>query len=381
MCSNIPVKFIQQNSPDGGFLQSPEWRKFQESVGRKTFNIASPASTGVEASSPCLPDRQAYEGEGGIAFFANIIEHKLPIVGKYFYIPRGPVMTYNIKHETYNINAIIDLAKGNKIGWMRIEPASKEILEIVNKEIKYKIVKAPHDMQPKEILVVDITKPEEQLLAEMKSKTRYNIKLAEKHGVKVECITYNVSSIKYLNEFIRLTKIMAKRQGIQAHPDSYYKKMLEAVPGDILKLYVAEYKNKIIAANLVVFYGNTCTYLHGASDDSFRNVMAPYLLQWKQIQDAKTAGCAKYDFGGISTNYESRTNIPARIATRSIAGGRITNKWSGITRFKLGFAPNTNPVEFPGSHDIIVSPSRYKLYRFIQRMKSFVGWIYSISNF
>lgn len=375
MCSNIPVKFIQQNSPDGGFLQSPEWRKFQEAVGRKTFNITSPASTGVEAPSSCLPDRQAYEGEGGIAFFASIIEHKLPIVGRYFYIPRGPAIEvknskFKVQNDSLKLKVFLDnlirLAKDNKAGWIRIDPADDKTLEEIKNNIEYKITKAPHDMQPKEILVMDITKPEEQLLAEMKSKTRYNIKLAEKHGVKVECITYNVSSIKYLNEFIRLTKIMAKRQGIQAHPDSYYKKMLEVIPGDILKLYVAEYKNKIIAANLIVFYGNTCTYLHGASDDSFRNVMAPYLLQWKQIQDAKTAGCARYDFGGVktrNTKHETRNN------------------WEGITRFKLGFAPNTKPVEFPGSYDIIVSPSRYKLYRFIQRMKSFVSWIYSISNF
>lgn len=237
-------------------------------------------------------------------------------------------------------------------------------------------------MQPKEILVMDITKSEEEILAGMKQKTRYNIRLAEKKEVKI------IESRKYIDEFVRLTKIMAKRQGITAHPESYYKKMLEAIPEDTLKLYVAEYEGKIIAANLVVFYphtkaikengadckttsdqnnnfgvgvhGNACTYLHGASDDDYRNIMAPYLLQWRQIQDAKKNECGKYDFGGISTNYESNTNI------------RITNKWSGITRFKFGFSPNTKPVEFPGSYDIIITPTIYYIYRIIQKIKSLI---------
>ena len=118
-------------------------------------------------------------------------------------------------------------------------------------------------------------------------------------------------------------------------------------------MYVAEYKNKIIAANLVVFYGDTAIYSHGATDDEYRNVMAPYLLQWQTILDAKKAGYKFYDFGGVK------------------AGGDIKGKdWSGITKFKLGFSSVTKPVEFSGSYDIIVNPRVYVLYRIIQKIKS-----------
>ncbi|OGI16011.1 MAG: hypothetical protein A2Z52_00825 [Candidatus Moranbacteria bacterium RBG_19FT_COMBO_42_6] len=67
------LNFIQTNSPDGGFLQSEHWRKFQESVGRKTYGLS-----------------ETDEG-GELIACANIITHKLPIVGEYFYVPRGPV--------------------------------------------------------------------------------------------------------------------------------------------------------------------------------------------------------------------------------------------------------------------------------------------------
>lgn len=334
--------FVLQNSPDGGFLQSEEWGKFQESVGRKTYLITSLASTDVETLSP-------HKEEDSIDFYASIIEHKLPLVGRYFYIPRGPIISkQKIKNREQYFNKLVSLAEENNAGWIRIEPATDEILEEIKKNIKYKIVKAPHDMQPKEILVMDIEKSEEQLLSEMKAKTRYNIRLAGKKGVKI------IENRKYIDEFIRLTKIMAKRQEVTAHSEEYYQKMFEVMPSEIIKLYVAEYKNKIIAANIVVFYGNTCTYFHGASDDECRNIMAPFLLQWKQIQDAKNFDCEKYDFGGVKIN------------------NKKGKSWKGVTRFKAGFCPDCKPIEFLGSQDIIISPVKYWVYRIIQKIKSII---------
>lgn len=330
------------------FLQSDEWRKFQESVGRKTFNISSEN------------------------FSASIIEHSLPIVGRYFYVPRGPIISDQETVNSEQSKKLIDLAEENKIGWIRIEPEDEEVLKIIKKNIKNKIVKAPHDMQPRETLIMDISKSEEELLKEMKSKTRYNIKLAEKKGIKVfsNCHPELVSGSSlnseipkqvrhdnnlYIEEFLRLTKIMAERQGIVTHSDEYYRKMFEIIPSDIIKIYVAKYENAVIAANIVVFYGDTAYYLHGASDDKYKNLMAPHLLQWKQIQDARKAGCIRYDFCGVKVNNKK---------------GR---SWEGVTRFKRGFSPATLPVEFPGSYDIIVSPVRYGLYRVLQFIKSFIS--------
>jgi lipid II:glycine glycyltransferase (peptidoglycan interpeptide bridge formation enzyme) len=324
MTIKIKNSLMQKNFFADEFLQSDEWRKFQESVGRRTFSI--------------------FEEN----FRASIIEHKLPMVGKYFYVPRGPIF-----NEIQNgMQELVNLAKKNEIGWIRFDAENEEMLESIKNSVKdnnycspqkYKIKKAPHDMQPKEVFVIDITKTEEQLLGEMKAKTRYNIRLAEKKCVKIFCD----KSEKNIAEFLRLTQVMAKRNGIVVHDESYYMKMLENIPDDILKLYVAEYQGKIIAANFVIFYNKTCIYLHGASDDDFRNAMAPHLLQWQQICDAKKAGCARYDFGGISFG-----------------------KWQGITKFKLGFSPKISTIAFPGSYDIIINQKKYWLYRTIQKIKA-----------
>ncbi len=376
------------------FLQSAQWRQFQASVGRKTF---------------CL------EREG---FLASVIEHSLPLVGKYWYCPRGPIFfaeaKKNLKSQISNSNKIqnsiykdelkkiINLAQKEKAGWIRVEPESAEILEMLRNAMeiagnKLKIVRAPHDMQPKEIFVLDIRKDTETLLSEMKPKTRYNIRLAEKRGVKIHatCNTEHgttdkiqnsinkdqeIQNTKYLptgqagqiqsiqlEAFLKLTKEMANRHGITAHPEQYYRKMLETLPAEMLKIYVAEFEGKIIAANLVLFYGKTATYLHGASGNEQRKVMAPFLLQWQAILDAKELGCERYDFGGISTNY-----LPTGQAGEKNTNVRTTNKnssWSGITDFKLGFSPNTTPVQFPGSYDIVVNPRKYGVYRGLQRAK------------
>ena len=355
--SKISNNFIQQNSPDGGFLQSDIWRKFQESTGRKIFIIND-------------------------NFHASIIEHILPVAGKYFYIPRGPIFGKsqefpisnfqfpNEKGTKKSLLGIIILAKKENCGWIRIEPADEKSLELIKENSGHKIVKAPHDVQPKEIFVIGLEKSEEELLSGMKSKTRYNTRLAEKKGVVVKAISNFQSPISnevpnpdiknpkyYIDNFIRLVNITAKRDGIVTHPEEYYHRMFEIIPAENLKLYAAEFQGKIIAMNLMIFFGDTATYLHGASDNEHRNVMAPFLLQWRAIRDAKKQGCGKYNFGGI------RSANPVGNENRE-------NKWDGITRFKTGFSANTKPLEFPGSYDIILNPWRYNIYRWLQEMKN-----------
>ena len=381
---------------NNNFLQSQEWREFQESVGRKTFFVESEDSCPSASSADKSADR----------FSASLIEHDLPIVGKYFYIPRGPLA--EISNDKFQISPpkadqpgagneiqnsndkikngmqeIIELARKENVGWVRIDPANEEILKNIKNSTDYKIRKAPHDMQPKEIFVMDISKPEEELLSDMSQKTRYNIRLAEKKGVSVQTISNDkfpmtnqvpMSNDKNycIEEFLRLTKEMAERQGIKAHPEEYYRKMIEILPAEMLKIYVAEYENKIISANLMLFFNDTAIYLHGASGNEHRNLMAPHLLQWQAILDAKNAGYTFYDFGGVKSEItNSKLQIPNKIQNSKFKIQNSSN-WQGITKFKLGFSLNTKPMEFPGSYDIIIDRNRYFLYRILQKIKSFL---------
>ncbi len=307
------------------FLQSKIWREFQAAVGREVFEVDE----------------------------INILKHTLPVVGDYFYIPRVEVES----SKKQVVSDLINLAKKENVGWIRIEPETESALNTIKNSLgslASKLVKAPHDMQPRETLVIDISKSEEDLLSEMKQKTRYNLNLAKKKDIKIIISREK----KYVDEFLSLVKITSLRDGIKSHEEKYYRQMVENIPAENLKIYLAEYEGKLIAANLVIFFQDTVTYLHGASDNEYRNVMAPYLLQWKQIQDAKEAGCTKYDFGGIKTSDKQQ-----------VTSDKASN-WAGITKFKLGFSPNTEPTRFPGCYDIVLKQLNYALYRTLQKIKT-----------
>lgn len=302
------------------FLQSENWLAFQEATGKEVVRFS------------------------GDEFSANGIVHKLSLVGEYLYIPRGPVgETSNIKHQ---ISKIIEEVDKRKVKWIRIEPETEEVLQNIRKTVDKKIVKAPHDMQPKEVFIADLLPNDEELLNNMKPKTRYNVRLAEKRGVKV----FTTREKKYQQAFLDLIQQTADRKEITPHPRAYYEKMIQTLPEEMCKLFVAEYEGEVIVANLVIIFGTTTTYLHGGSSDKHRDVMAPYLLQWEQMKFAKSQGCMLYDFGGIRPLIIYQTSS-------------ITDSWSGITRFKMGFSPNTAPTIFPGAYDIILNQRSYFLYR------------------
>ncbi len=317
------------------FLQSPEWARFQETNGR-----------------------EAVQTESGAYGFV----HTLPIVGSYLYFPRFP--GGNISDAQSILKSLVLLAQQKKLGWIRVEPETEEIVHVCEHVIslwreneQIRLIKAPHDMQPRETFVVDISKSEEEILAQMKAKTRYNVRLAEKKGVRI----FMTREKKYQDIFLTLIEATAKRQNILPHPKSYYEKMIAVFPAEKLMLFVAEYEGVVLAANLVLFAGDTATYLHGGTSDAHREVMAPVLLQWEQMREAKRRGCVWYDFGGVSVSAEINSH-QSKIAA-----------WEGITRFKLGFSPDTIPTTFPGCYDMVVDQKRYELYshlRFLQKSLS-----------
>lgn len=301
------------------FLQSVAWANLQEAAGHTKVRI----------------------GNDMYGFV-----HELPFVGKYLYTPRFPMAPVN---EKFQIEDILTEAKKAGAKWLRIEPEAQEIVNVLASQ-GVKLVRAPHDMQPKELFVVDISLLEEVLFAAMKSKTRYNIRLAEKKGVKV----FATREKKYQNAFLDLIIATALRKDIVPHPRSYYEYFFSVLPEDVCFLFVAEYEGKVVAANIVILYEGTAIYLHGGTSDEHRDVMAPMLLQWEQMKFAKTRGCTRYDFGGIKTEDRAST-------------------WAGITRFKVGFSPKTLPIVFPGCYDIVIDTWAYFLYRSIGYGKKFIS--------
>ncbi|MFP3041656.1 peptidoglycan bridge formation glycyltransferase FemA/FemB family protein [Treponema primitia] len=180
------------------------------------------------------------------------------------------------------------------------------------------------DVQPPDTVLVDLRPPEADILRGMKPKWRYNIKLAEKRGVQVRH-----TGAEELDTFYTLFRETAKRDGISIHSIGYYQTLFAhcaGYPGQELRLYLAEYKGKTLAANIVLFRNSIATYLYGASSNEERNRMASYALQWKAMADAKALGCTQYDLFGIPPNADTKHPMAGLYLFKTGFGGRIIHR-------------------------------------------------------
>ena len=297
------------------FLQSFEWGQFQEKLGKKIWQIT-------------VLENEKVVGE------ALVIEEKLPFKKNYLYSPRGPIIDSSSpksKIIALMFEKIKEIASRDTIFW-RIEPSEN----LPASDYQIQPVK---QVQPSKTLVLDLNKEESHLLSSMHPKTRYNIRLASRHGVKIKTVNPKSSNFSHDFEiFWQLLQQTAERNKFRLHPKIYYQKMLESFDERMIKLYLAQWREKILAGGIFIFFGNTVTYLHGASGNEFRNLMAPYLLHWNLIEKAKELGFRYYDFWGIDEK-----------------------KWPGLTRFKKGFGGKE--VKYPGTFDLIFNKFWYKLYQ------------------
>jgi peptidoglycan pentaglycine glycine transferase (the first glycine) len=287
---------------DGSFLQSYEWGEFQQSLGRKIWRIEEETFKGL------------------------VIKHDLPLSKNYLYCPRS------LAFKKSFLKKLKKIAQEEESIFLKIEPQENFRLPAANFRL------SPSQVQPGQTLILDISGSSQELLKQMGQKTRYNIKLAQKKGIVIE------EDNTKIGDFLKLLKKTAKRDNFQLHPQEYYQKMISVLgPKSSAKLFLAKYQKKIIAANLTCFFGRTAIYLHGASDYRFRQMMAPYLLQWQSILEAKKQGFRFYDFWGIDEE-----------------------KWPGITRFKKGFGGIK--IIYPGSFDLVFQPAWYKIYQIARRI-------------
>lgn len=209
--------------------------------------------------------------------------------------------------------------------------------------------KAPADIQPPSTVLLDISLSEEELLKNMKPKTRYNIRLADKKGVVV-----SGCGVEKLSVWYGLYEETAARDKISIHGFDYYKKLFELADREKeadLRLYLASAEGDVIAGIIVLFYGKEAVYLYGASCGRKRETMPAYALQWRAIRDAKKAGCSEYDFFGISPSEDP------------------SHPMYGLYRFKTGFGGKI--VHRPGCWDFPCRPFLYMLYCKAESLRRF----------
>jgi lipid II:glycine glycyltransferase (peptidoglycan interpeptide bridge formation enzyme) len=262
------------------------------------------------------------------------------------YIPWGP----ELPPEAVSPNAMTELARALRpllphVAFIRFDPpwfAAKGSAPDAPPQLPAPFKRAAADIQPPDTVLVDLTPPPEDILAAMKPKWRYNIGLAEKHGVAV-----TRRGGQDIDIFYRLLAETAERDGIAIHSIDYYRALFEESRD--LRLYAAEHEGDVLAAIVTLFRGRQATYLYGASANVKRNVMAPYALQWKAMQDAREYGCAAYDLFGIPPNEDPH------------------HPMAGLYRFKTGFGGAI--IHRPGSWDYPCRPVLYALFSGAERLQ------------
>lgn len=208
--------------------------------------------------------------------------------------------------------------------------------------------RAPVDVQPPSTVIVDLSRDEAALLASMKSKTRYNIRLGERKGVVVRQV-----GPKRLGQWYELYRETARRDRIVLHSFDYYRRLFELAQDDPqvdLRLLFAEHQRDLLAGIVVATVGRTATYLYGASSTQKRNLMASHVIQWHAMQLSREAGCVAYDLFGIP---------PAVDPGHPMAG---------LYRFKTGFGGRI--VHRAGCHDLPLRPLRYRAYTTAERLRN-----------
>lgn len=209
------------------------------------------------------------------------------------------------------------------------------------------------DIQVPDTVVLDITKSEEELLAGMKPKWRYNIRLSQKKGVSVKD-----EGILGLPTFMDLYRKTARRDKIAIHSESYYRTLFETVSevssesGPRLSLYVARHKGEALAGIIVLHMGKRATYLYGASSDKRRNLMPTYALQWHAITEAKRRGEKVYDFFGIPPD-----------------GHDASHPMAGLFLFKTGFGGEI--IHRCGAYDVALHPIAYWMFKVGEGLRLF----------
>ncbi len=316
--------------PHSQFLQSWSWGEFQsrlagqKNVGRQVWRFGIYLENEISAS-------------------ASFIAMPLGFKKSYLFCPRGPIIKNDLSDKQKDEVLKLILSKVRDLTIQTKQ--SEEIFfrfEIdfhlpLLKSAKTQITKA---IQPPDTLILNLEPATEELLNSFHPKARYNIKVAEKHGVAIQKLP-----AEQFDQCWPLFKQTGKRDQFGLHPKGYYEKMMKQKE---LELWVAKTaENAIIAANLMVFYGNTVTYLHGASDYNYRQLMAPNLLQWTLIREAKKRGFKYYDWHGIAPDDNAE------------------HPWAGVTRFKKGFGGQV--VSYPGTYDFIYQPGWYKLYQWARK--------------
>jgi peptidoglycan pentaglycine glycine transferase (the first glycine) len=206
-------------------------------------------------------------------------------------------------------------------------------------------------VQFRNTVLIDLGGDEDALLGNMKQKTRYNIRLAARKGVRVR-----VGGLQDFSLLYRMYAETSLRDGFVIRPQDYYECVWSVfLQAGMLDPLIAEVAEEVVAAVMVFRFGNRAWYLYGMSRDLHRDKMPNYLLQWEAMHRSRAAGCRVYDLWGAPERFEESDPL-----------------W-GVFRFKEGFGGQV--ARYIGAWDLPVNPWLYRLYtQVLPRILDILRW-------
>ena len=303
---------INKKYKEANFLQSPEYGEMNK----------------------MLKDEIITEDFGGHGYALMIIRNAKR--GRYLEIPCGPLLDFN-KQELVKqaFRTIEEIAKREKCVFVRIRPQLRCTPQNLKIMSDLGLTKSPMHLAAEHTIMIDLSIDESELLANMRRQTRYEVRRADKLGIRVIC----ANSEALFKEFHAVQAETAKRQGFV--PPSLKTLMAEREAfGDKAKIYVAETKEgDKIAYGLIIRDGLEGDYYEAASTELNRKLPGAYALLWRVMRDLKNDGYQRFNLWGIA---------PA---------GQPNHRYAKVTTFKTGFGGEV--VEYVPAHDMIISRMGY----------------------
>ncbi len=334
--------------PEGHILQTSAWADLKCAFGW------SAARVGIR-------------DQGELVAGAQVLFRPLPsALYTIAYLPKGPLVDWNNPELVeFVFKSLDNVAQSANAVFLKIEPPSFSALLSVAEQAgrttnderrltmdrRVKVVSAPN-IQPRRTMVVDLRPDEEAILAGMKQKTRYNIRLAAKKEVAA-------TPSEDIEAFCQLMQVTGARDQFGVHSDKYYRKAYELFhPAGRAQLFMAMFAGQPLAGLMLFVLGKRAWYFYGGSANEERNRMPAYLLQWEAMRWAKARGVEAYDLWGVPD--EEEETLEANFEARQ------EGLW-GVYRFKRGFGGRL--VRAPGAVDRVYSPLLYKLYEAYMRRR------------
>ena len=315
--------------------------------------------------------RLLFKEGGETVAAASVLRRKLPgLPVSILYVPKGPALDWHRAGMAEQVvQELASLARRERALFIKIDPDIHYSADVPDFSPRPAQATGTGEMlrsqgwrasaeqiQFRNTLLIDLERSEDELLAGMKQKTRYNVRLAARRGVSVRSIGAGSSLAERdaaLSLFYQLYAETGRRDGFIIRPPEYYRDAWGSfVEGGFAQLFLAEFEGEALAGLMLFVFGPTAWYMYGASSNRERKRMPNYLLQWEAIRWAREQGCTLYDLWGAPDDLDESDPM-----------------W-GVVRFKLGLGGEL--ARGLGAWDFPVSRVGYWLYTTV--MPRYLAW-------